>query len=587
MATIIYLDVEDEITSAATRIRSATDTRVALVLPFGSRLATSRINFRLLAREAMVNGKRLDLVAPDASARALAASAGLPVFASVVEYEAALEGRDAMPAGPSDVVPSATTTTKGAGAAAAAATGLAAGRADAASAAGITDTARPTPAARPRPPARDREPAELDDTAPFDDVPTGRPRGEPRVVHAPRRPRIGAGVIAGFGILVLAVAVAGVAAWLLLPSAEITVTPRIEPIGPISLTVRADPDATAVDADLGIIPAQTLTVPVTASAEFPATGKRVVETAATGGVRWTNCDPSASYTIPRGTTVRTRSGVAYKTDEEVFLPVAELSGTPPNLDVKCQTSEVAVTAVEPGTAGNVDAGTIRVIPARYNRNLLSVTNPAATSGGTREEFKRVAQKDIDAALEQLGLDIQAQFATALEDGAGAPPGTTVFPDTAALGEPAPTVDPATLLNQEVEAFTLSVTATGTVLAVDASPVEAIAEARLQGSVDGGYTLVDDSIEVTVGEGSVVGGVVTFPVDGSAKQVRPLDGEALRRQVLGLGREEAVAALAPYGEVDLVLWPDWVAAVPSLEQRVTLTVGDPVEVPPGEGRVPSG
>ena len=49
--------------------------------PFGSRVATSRINFRLLAREAQANGRRLDIVAPDASARALAASAGLPVFA--------------------------------------------------------------------------------------------------------------------------------------------------------------------------------------------------------------------------------------------------------------------------------------------------------------------------------------------------------------------------------------------------------------------------------------------------------------------------------------------------------------------------
>ncbi len=92
MATIIYLDVEDEITSAATRIRNAPESRVGLVLPMGSRLATSRINFRLLAREAMVNGRRLDLIAPDASARALAASAGLPVFASVAEYEDALEG---------------------------------------------------------------------------------------------------------------------------------------------------------------------------------------------------------------------------------------------------------------------------------------------------------------------------------------------------------------------------------------------------------------------------------------------------------------------------------------------------------------
>ncbi len=92
MAAIVYLDPDDEITTAAARIRQATDPRVAIVIPFGSRVATSRINFRLLAREAMANGRRLDIVAPDASARALAASAGLPVFGSVGEYEDALEG---------------------------------------------------------------------------------------------------------------------------------------------------------------------------------------------------------------------------------------------------------------------------------------------------------------------------------------------------------------------------------------------------------------------------------------------------------------------------------------------------------------
>ena len=95
MATIVYLDAEDEITSAASRIRAAADSRVGLVIPFGSRVATSRINFRLLAREAMSHGRRLDIVAPDASARALAASAGLPVFASVGEYEEALDDDDA------------------------------------------------------------------------------------------------------------------------------------------------------------------------------------------------------------------------------------------------------------------------------------------------------------------------------------------------------------------------------------------------------------------------------------------------------------------------------------------------------------
>ena len=87
---ILYLDIDDEITSAAARVRAVAGGRVAVVLPYGSRVATSRINFRLLARDALTHEKRLSVIASDSATRALAASAGLPVFASVQEYEASL-----------------------------------------------------------------------------------------------------------------------------------------------------------------------------------------------------------------------------------------------------------------------------------------------------------------------------------------------------------------------------------------------------------------------------------------------------------------------------------------------------------------
>src|SRR6185436_2921446 len=97
---LVYLDVDDEITSAAARIRASGAEQITIVLPYGSRLATSRINFRLLAREANEHGKTLEIVAADPSARALASSAGLSVHASV----AAFEGRDGDP-GAALVVP--------------------------------------------------------------------------------------------------------------------------------------------------------------------------------------------------------------------------------------------------------------------------------------------------------------------------------------------------------------------------------------------------------------------------------------------------------------------------------------------------
>jgi hypothetical protein len=84
---IYFLDADDEVTSAAARIRDSSDTRIALVLSGGSRVATSRINFRVLAREAQHRHKRLAIVAPDMSVRSVAQSAGLPVFATVGEYE--------------------------------------------------------------------------------------------------------------------------------------------------------------------------------------------------------------------------------------------------------------------------------------------------------------------------------------------------------------------------------------------------------------------------------------------------------------------------------------------------------------------
>src|ERR1044072_7234501 len=89
---ILYLDSDDEIKTAANRVREAEAIRVAIVLPFGSRVATSRINFRLLSRDATLNGKRLSVVAGDPATRALAASAGLPVFSPVDEYETSEDG---------------------------------------------------------------------------------------------------------------------------------------------------------------------------------------------------------------------------------------------------------------------------------------------------------------------------------------------------------------------------------------------------------------------------------------------------------------------------------------------------------------
>ena len=89
------------------------------------------------------------------------------------------------------------------------------------------------------------------------------------------RGRIRTPWLIGGAILALAILVAGVGVYLLLPSASIAVTPHQEPVGPVDLTVTADTTATAPDATALVVPAQKVTVPVSVNDTFNATGKRV------------------------------------------------------------------------------------------------------------------------------------------------------------------------------------------------------------------------------------------------------------------------------------------------------------------------
>jgi hypothetical protein len=634
---VLYLDVDDEITSAAARIRSAEEIRVAVVLPYGSRVATSRINFRLLARDATVNGKRLSIIAGDAATRALAASAGLPIFANVAEYESSLEaekaGKGETDGAEASATPVADATreepaaaakasrratrrkatkpaTEETGTATAVTTpampwaedteasrgstvppGAAIGASTAASAA---TTASGAPVAPPAPPpaaaaAAATAPASVSAAPasttrpPTPPVPEPRPVSRaPSVVSAKRviadtpsraaileRPfgplATRMPIVIGVAVLALALLVGGVGAYLLLPTATVVITPREGSIGPIELRITASPSVTEPDQAGKIVPAVTHDLQVEASQTFDVTGKRVEEVAAKGDVRFDNYNPVSSNTIPRGSIVSTRSGVRFRTTRSVTIGAAQFD--PSTSTIKPARAKVSIAAVDPGPDGNVDRNTITRIPSGENNTFLDVTNPEATRGGKRDEFPRVAQADIDKATTALRGELTTKFEEQLADPDLARDGTTVFQQTASLGEPTFTVEPATLVGDEVPSFELGATATGTVLAVDEEAVKAVATADIATHVEPGYTLVEGSSEVTPSPGVVEGAEIAFPVVITARQILDLDTAAIEAEIRGRSLAEAQTILQRYGTAELSVWPDWVGTIPTLDARV--------------------
>jgi hypothetical protein len=584
MATIVYLDADDEITTAASRIRSAGAPRLGLVIPFGSRVATSRINFRLLAREAVDAGRRLDIVAPDASARALAASAGLPVFSSVAEYEAAFEegGLDAaaggMAAEPGGTAPAGAETKpsprepgrslRGGSSRAA---GGAAARSERASAG---STGQPAAA------GRDTRPPEAGGiAAPGRSVGASAGRD---IVAAPSGSRPGRrALVAGMVIvLALVLGLGGVAALTVLPSAEITVTPVMEAVAPVALTVRANTSATTVDPAGLVIPATSIEVPVTAQGDFTPTGVSVQQTTASGRVTFDSTNTVNAMPIPKGTRVSTLDGVVFSTTASITVPRATVSGS----TITHGLASVSVVAMSPGPKGNVAAKAIDQVPSSLAALQISVSNNSPTTGGARNEYPKVTAADVTAAKDQLAKELQDQLPAAVSDPTLAPDGSTLFPGTAAMGDPVYTPDPAGLEGKVFKdgetAFTLQADATATVTAVDEAPLAGMGDSAIRAAVTPGWQIRADSIQVGVGDGTVgEDGTVSFSVTASALEHRPLDAASLKANVLGKTRAQAEAALAAYGEVDISLWPFWVTSVPTNADRVSLTVGAPIAPPP--------
>ncbi len=611
---ILYLDIDDEITTAATRVRAAETSRIAIVLPNGSRVATSRINFRLLARDATLNGKRLAVVASDPATRALAASAGLPIFASVTEYESSVQEvageRDdnghaaaaaaaatvgaskASPRGsggrkprgdrggaPADATPGpvAPGSVTPVGLAAAGATVAAAGASTAGVAALPSDVpgqARHHDAAIT---ASHRAPAAVPAARVVADTPAEPISAVSRVRPAPAGEGFAAGlrrtpVVAGAAVLGLALVVGGVGAFVFLPTATAVIAPRESVIGPIPLRIVADPSATEPDPVDRTVPAVTKDIPVEVTMPFEVTGKRVEETAASGTVRFRNKDFTDSNTIPEGSIVSTENGLRFRTERSITIPPAELVG----LQVFPTSAAVKVRAANAGPEGNVEANAIHVIPRGENPVTLDVTNPEPTRGGKRDEFPRVVQADITAATKAIDAQLAATFAEQLADPGLAADGTTVFAETATLGEPNYSVDPASFLGDEIESFELGATATGTVQAVDESAVQQVAEANIAPQVQQGYALVEGSSDVMPSPGQVEAGVISFPVTITARQVLQIDPAVIEAEIRGKPLADAQAILDGYGQAELSVWPDWVGTIPTFDARVDVRTAEIAE-----------
>jgi hypothetical protein len=374
----------------------------------------------------------------------------------------------------------------------------------------------------------------------------------------------------GVAVVVLGLLVLGVGAYLLLPSATITVTPHQVPIGPLTLSIRADPAVTSSDPVAAVVPAQRLTFDLSAGDTFTVNGRRVEEAKATGQVTFRSYNTGGENTVPAGTVVSTEGGIQFRLKSAARLARAQLVPGAPGFAVIPSRDTVGVEAVRAGTGGNVPPNAITVVPRSEDPVLTKVTNSDPTAGGTHEEFPRIEQRDVDGAVAQLTQQLEGDLIGILGDPGRIPAALTAFPNTRTLMT-VPGADPATLVGQEVATFALGMKGTGTVIAVDQSLVTTLAANRIRDAAATGSTVVDGSVQTELGQPSVEGESIVFPVIARASQARIVDKPSLVSLIKGKPIPQARAALEPFGDVQLSVWPAWVTSIPTIDARIELEV----------------
>ena len=165
-----------------------------------------------------------------------------------------------------------------------------------------------------------------------------------------RRRRSTARFVAPVIALVLLLTLVGLGlygAYLFVPTATVSLQPKLIDVGPLSTTVTADPQVAVVDASAGLIPATPLQVPIQSTGTFPATGVDVTTTAATGAVRFSSKNTVFEVPVPAGTVVSTANGIDFETTKSVTVPRANFDTHQPG------TAMADVVAQADGDRGNV------------------------------------------------------------------------------------------------------------------------------------------------------------------------------------------------------------------------------------------
>ena len=523
---VIYIDVEDDITTIISKIKASKERIIALVSPRRIGVLQSAVNIRLLARAATSSDKRIVLITNDSVLAGLAATAKIPIAKTLQSKPEIAEIPVLKVDDDNDVIDGGK---------------LAVGD--------MADSAK-------RSKKSDEDSAVDNAIADANKKESKGLDSLKKMVKKPKVPDFNTFrkkflLIGGSTLLLIVFLVWAI--WFA-PHATVVISAKTTSMT-VSDTVSLNETATT-SAKSNVIKSVKKELAKEVSVEFSATGKKNVGEKATGVVVFSNSS-SSSVTISAGTILK-NSGLSYTLNSSVTVPGATLGWSCPGY--KCPGSASgSITASEGGAQYNAATGSMSISVDDISASLRS-----ATSGGTDKTATVVTASDIESAKSKLSekkIDgLKGQLLSSFGDSAAvitesyvenrSDPSSSVAVDGEATG-----------------AVTLKSTITASALAIDKNELKNFVEAKLKEEISGkkSQRIYDNGVsKVAFSQFSKAHNTQTVRLTTNGKVGPDIKEANVKDQAKGKSYGEvqsAIESIEGVEDVDVKFSPFWVKSVP--------------------------
>lgn len=542
----IYIDIDDEITAVIDKVHASKHKILALVLPKRATVLQSIVNMKLLKRTADESKKRIVLITSEASLMPLAGAVGLHVAKT-------LHSKPSIPEAPE--IPASDMSLEEAE--------LPTEEPEIDTTKSIGELSDPAPSNEPT-----NEPLSTID---LDNDPEPVSSKNSKGKKASKKSKSGAKVpnfnkfrkwlLIGGGVF-LALIVASVVAFMVLPKAKITIktdTTNVE----VDTSFTASTTAQQFKPETKVLPALKKESKKTDTQKVAASGQKDLGTKASGSITVKNCEDTEPRSLPAGT-VFVANGKSYSSNASATVPTGSFSGG--GSVCKSSSVEIAVTAVDNGDSFN--QGATSYTSGRLSGNFT--ISGSAMSGGTSRIVKVVSQQDVDTAKQKITSNddsAKEELKKQLQEQQYTPIIETFSPGT-------PNVTSSPAVGQEASEVTVTSITTYTMVGVKTDDLNKVAEGEANKQLDSSKQSIQSTgldqatLRVTnKNETDYQISLKTVVVVGPK-----IDIEQLKREVAGKKRSEVQRIIQDrpgVRDVNIDYSPFWVYSTPKKTGRITI------------------